>query len=277
MNSPIGPEYHVSLERVEQTTREPVSVVIVNYRTLMLTSLSVESTLNEPEVGEIIVVDSGSRNGDFETMQSRFAKEPRVRLVQSVENVGFGRAANLGVENANFPFVFLLNSDAIVRPGCLRILQERWSNLTAPGVLAPEIYVGSSNDLQPEVGGEFPTVMKLITRRTKRYSAGESPDWVTGCAMLFRRDVFIQLGGFDPDIFMYYEDVLLCWTLRQAGLNVFRCEGAAVEHLGSQSTTTRSSGSTRWYKSQEIALRKMGQPTAALCILKVVRCLRRNH
>lgn len=263
-----------SVYGAEQVTQTQVSVIIVNYRTAILTISSVESVLTEPEIAEIIVVDSGSGNGDFEAIESRFAHEAKVRLIKSDENIGFGKATNLGFSIAISPFLFLLNSDAVVRPGCLGALLSRWSKLADPGVLAPQIYIGDTDRPQAETGGDFPTVIKLFTRRTKRFTANDSPEWVTGCAMLLHRDVFLGVGGFDDDIFMYYEDVLLCWKIRQAGLKVYRCDDAAVGHLGSQSSSAGLPGNDRWYKSQEIALRKMGQPPVAIQALKVVRRLR---
>ena len=249
-----------------------VSVVIVNYRTADLTVSSVESALSEPETAEVVVVDSGSGNGDAARLRARFQDDHRVHVVDSAENIGFGRANNLGVQSASEHFVFLLNSDATFRPGCLNALLTRWALLREPGVLAPAIYVGSSDEQQTEVGGRFPTAARFIAQRTKRYSAGESPDWVSGCAMLIERDVFARLGGFDPEIFMYYEDVLLCWEIRKAGLNVYRHAAAGVNHLGSQSPIEgRSGSSTHAYDSQDILLRKMGEPLLMRVALKGVR------
>ena len=248
------------------------SVVIVNYRTALLTVDAVNSALEEPEAAEIIVVDNGSDDGSIELLSQLFSKDDRVRFVRSHENLGFGRANNLGVRLATEEFVFLLNSDATFIPGCLEALAVQWNQLSSPGVLAPAVLRADSDELQADAHGRFPTArstLRLTTRCTG--DASLEPDWVSGCAMLLGREDFLGVGGFDDDIFMYFEDVLLCWKLRAKGLQAHRHLGGSVRHLGGGSNHARFHRNRAYDHAQDLMLKKLSQPLAGRMLVKLVR------
>src|SRR5689334_13264187 len=114
-----------------------VSVLIVNFRTAELTGKAVESSLAQPEAEEVIVVDNASGDESVPYLRARFGDEPRVKIVESAENVGFGRANNLAEKEASQLFLFLLNSDAEFHEACLAKLLAHWPTLDRPGILAP--------------------------------------------------------------------------------------------------------------------------------------------
>ncbi len=94
------------------------AVVIVNYRTRELTARAVQSVIGEPEVTEVAVVDNGSGDGSPEFLRAEL-DDPRVRVIESASNAGFGQGANLGARSCTAPLLFLLNSDATLLPGSL--------------------------------------------------------------------------------------------------------------------------------------------------------------
>ena len=248
-----------------------VSVIIVNYRTPALTVSAARSALEQPEALEIIVVDNGSGDHSSSALHSQFDAEPRVTIVDSDRNVGFGRGNNIGVAAATHALVFLLNSDATFSSGCLASLVDAWGKLPRPGVLAPAVYRGDSEELQDDAIGPFPTSRRILTQRTKRYGTSLSPDWVSGCAMLLSREAFLAVGGFDPDFFMYFEDVLLCWRMRELGLTVDRHLDAGVHHLGGMSYGTSLRKKRDYYAAQDLLLCKMGEPSLGRALVKTVR------
>ena len=91
----------------------PVTVVIVNYKTVKLTEGAVRSCLSEPEVEEVIVVDNDSQDGSADELTQTFRGQ-KVRILETNENLGFGAACNKGASKAHTPFLFFLNSDAFV-------------------------------------------------------------------------------------------------------------------------------------------------------------------
>ena len=90
-----------------------ISIIIVNYNTCDLTLQCLQSVYEKTvDVGfEVIVVDNASSDNSVEMIKKMF---PQVKIIESVENLGFGKANNLGVKYANGDYLFLLNSDTIL-------------------------------------------------------------------------------------------------------------------------------------------------------------------
>ncbi len=249
-----------------------VAVIIVNFRTPDLTVAAVRSVLSEPEATEIIVVENGSGDDSLAQLASAFEGEVRVKLVESKENLGFGRGNNLGAKHATAEFLFLLNSDATLHPSSLSALLSKWDELKTPGILAPAIRMPDGKTLQLDTFGRLPTASRLLTRATKRYDLEWlEPDWVSGCAMLLKRADFEAVGGFDEDIFMYYEDVLLCQAIRGLGKTIHRCLSAGVTHLGGASASGSLAQKKQYYAAQDLLLKKLGEPSFPRALVKMAR------
>lgn len=238
-----------------------MAVVIVNFRTKELTADAVGSVLAEPMVREVVVVDNHSGDGSVSFLRSAIA-DGRVRVVDAPANDGFGRGVNLGVSQSTAPFVFLLNSDAVVRPGALAALRAALEADPGIGVVAPAVYLADGRTLQPDAHGPLPApraVLRTNPADGAASRAGErAPGWVSGVAMMLRREDFDALGGFDRDFTMYLEDVDLCRRIRAAGRRVAREPAAAVVHLGGRSTSARGARLRQFHHSKAVYLRKAG-------------------
>ena len=110
------------------------------------------------------------------------------------------------------------------------------------GVAAP--LVVDENGATEDSARRFPTPLKILSKAFGRCKGDDYivkdeaifPDWVGGMFMLFRRETFEQLGGFDPRYFLYYEDVDLCARLRLRGYEVALCPDAKVVHHAQRSS-----------------------------------------
>ncbi|MGK4566564.1 glycosyltransferase family 2 protein [Flavobacterium sp. 3HN19-14] len=202
-----------------------LSVVIVNYnghRYLKDCLTALYDKLHAISF-EIIIVDNDSKDGSCDFIRASF---PSVRLIESKENLGFGRGNNLGVENALSETILLLNHDTILlddlRPAIATLQKDSQNGIVAINMLdANKKYIPAT--------GRFPSPLRLLrisylndTREPfltgnfevrKTYKA----DWVTGAFMLMRKADFEQIGGFDTDFFMYVEDVDLCKRMADFG------------------------------------------------------------
>jgi len=246
----------------ESGIRPSVAVVVVNYRTAELAAEAVRSVLPDPLVHEVVVVDNASGDGSVDTLRSAFP-DLVVRIVASPTNLGFGRGANLGVSLSRAPFVFLLNSDAVVRPGALARLCRVLAEDAVVGVVAPAVYLADGRTLQADAYGSLPArnaLLRMDVRKRGRRSgrADDAPGWVSGAAMMLRRDDFVALGGFDPAFTMYLEDVDLCRRLQTTGRRIVREPAAAVVHLGGRSSATRITRFDQFHRSKAVYLRKAG-------------------
>ncbi len=205
-----------------------VSIIIVNYRTPEMTCECIASILENIHSisSEIIVVDNASGDDSVRRIRDPFSG---VQVIESAENLGYGRAMNLGVRHAEGDFLLILNSDIIIQEDFLAELIEKHKQLNA-GISGTKLVLpdGSSQKtfsfFPPPmlvVANEIPLCKKIPSKYCRRYANYRTDyqreivvDWVTGALMLIRKVDFDRVGGFDDGIFMYYEDVDLCKMVR---------------------------------------------------------------
>lgn len=171
---------------------------------------------------------------------------PTATVIANPVGVGFGNAANQGLAVTRTDFVLLINPDAKLRPGCLERLFAAAERYPDAGVLAPALKTPAgewevSHDVDMFRRAEYPR------RRLDPEPEGDiCADYVSGAAMLLRRQALDAVGGFDPAIFLYYEDDDFCIRLRKAGWHLVRVADAVVDHVGGGSI--RRSWDKHWEK-----------------------------
>ena len=187
---------------------------------------------------EVLVVDNGSSDGSPEHAEASF---PGVRVVRVGHNSGFGAAANLGVGMLSTPLVAVLNSDARAEPAWVQRMtafaeeapQDAWS---WGGVLVtPGGTIESAGDCYSSAGFAYKHAQALPVSRlpVEPYEVFAPP----GAAPVFRRDVFMALGGYDARYFLYLEDIDLAFRARSRGWTSWVLPDVTVEHdLGRSST-----------------------------------------
>ena len=206
---------------------------------------------------EIVVVDNDSTDGSAEWLKSdectRSIGDAKFTLIETGENLGFGRANNIAIERTDSEFILLLNPDTVVRPNSIDLLIDALTTTPDAGATAPRL-VNEDGSLQPSTTYYLPTPFKIILENFRlykllppRYRANKllSFHWnhdeqkpvpiVWGAAMLFYGDVLRELKGFDPDFIMYGEDMDLCARLWERGKYLVFVPAAEIVHLGGQS------------------------------------------
>lgn len=237
-----------------------VTVVVVNYRTPALTVEAAESALVESGVTRAIVVDNSPQERHGAHPLRRFAaRMSRVTLIESPVNLGFGRAVNLAAQQANARYLLLLNSDAVVTPGSVEKLLVVMENDPLIGVAAP-IVLQPDGTPQADAFGSFPSLATVLLRTNRRPRDTTDPDWVSGVAMLVRRQEFADIGGFDSRFFMYIEDVDLCRRYQAHGATIRRVRGASVIHRGGASATRNDTRARQYRSSLDLYLEQTGRP-----------------
>jgi hypothetical protein len=253
-----------------------VDVLIVNFRTPDLTIQAVRSVLPEPELAEVVVVDNASGDGSADRLDEYFANEPRVRIVRSQTNVGFGAGNNIAARSARAKYLFLLNSDATVKPGCLGRLVSVLESASDVGLVAPAVFVADGERLQDATYGVFPTPSAIFLRKNIAPRDTLNPDWISGVAFMARREEYLRLGGFDEAFFMYHEDVDLCRRYRDCGFGVRRELSASVVHLLGQSSTSTRSKLAVYDASQDRYLVVSGASPIGRATVKIARGIYRR-
>ena len=229
-----------------------LSIIIVSWNVkedLANCLLSIEKNpASEPF--EIIVVDNASTDGTVEAVKVNF---PEVVVIANDKNRGFAAANNQGVEKARGKYIFLLNPDTIVHPDSLDVLVKFMDENSDVGACGPQL-LNKDGTIQPSARS-FPTFRGALYRHTvfrflrifrKEYKrwlmkdfdhdAQKEVDQLMGSALLIRKIVIDSIGLMDENFFMYYEEVDLCYRIKQAGWRIVFMPKAVITHLGGQSS-----------------------------------------
>lgn len=249
-----------------------VSVIIINYNTNQLLSDCLNSIKDKTKdiEYEVIVVDNDSKDGSQEMLREKY---PWIRLIESKENLGFGKANNLGMKNAKGKYFFLLNSDTILVNNAIKEFYDFSEQNPGFGALGSILLDKNLNPCHSY--GIFQSELKSLKNVLAKYlrflkdhvqqpsqiSEPIEVDYITGADLWVSRIVFENIGGFDPDYFMYFEEADWQLRMKKAGLDRLVIPGPQIIHLegGSDSTKSRIWSSKRlenYYKSQKIYQKK---------------------
>jgi GT2 family glycosyltransferase len=233
--------------------RTSVAVVVVNYNTVGHLDACLQSVRREGPA-ETIVIDNGSTDGSIELVVRSY---PEARIIIDPTNPGFGSAANHAIAAASSPYVLLLNADTVLRPGAIAGITRYLDDNPEVAVLGPRL-LNLDGSLQPSTFF-FPTPLMVFLAETRigyiaRYVPGfrdfylrtwahDRPrrvPWVRGAAMGIRRIAFDDVGGFDREYAMYFEEVDLCFRLGSNGWLTHFAPVADIVHAHGASTTQRA-------------------------------------
>ena len=211
-----------------------------------------------------LVVDNASGDAGPD-----LAERSGARVVRNARNEGFGRAMNIGVAAAATPWCLLTNPDLVYEPGAVALLMqaaERWPDA---GLLAPRI-------VEPD-GRVFFQPDSLLAPAPPNAPRQPLPEgdccagFLSGASLLVRRDLFLSMGGFDPSIFLFYEDDDLCRRMRDGSRALVHVHDAIARHGRGQSTAPKKGNAfrARWHLawSKAYVSRKWGLPDPARATL----------
>jgi GT2 family glycosyltransferase len=228
------------------------SIVIVSFNTRDLLRDCLESVYREagPLGIEVFVVDNASSDGSAEMVAQEF---PQVKLLRSDVNLGFGVANNVALEQAQGRYFVLLNSDAFFEAGSLaRAIEHMDSEPTCAygaarlidrdGSWQPSARVFHSvfRDLTTLTGTAArhsgSRLLGGIDARWEDQERARETDWGPGAFAILRPEALRETGLFDPDFFLYYEEVDLCRRIKAAGYSVWYWPDIVVVHIGGESS-----------------------------------------
>lgn len=218
-----------------------VSIVIISYnRSNLLRECLSSLYKNLKGDFEVIVVDHDSKDDSVEMVKKNF---PKAITLDTKKNPGFGTGCNIGAKNSHGDTIVFLNSDAEVSNNSLFDMEHFLHSKESIGIVGGLL---ENRDKTPQRSyGRFynlPQVVRLLFGGDSAELAFQNTkdvqevDWVSGGYMMIKRSVFEKVKGFDEKIFMYIEDMELCYRVRKAGYSIFFYPKAQVFHLGQGSS-----------------------------------------
>lgn len=188
-----------------------VSIILVSYNSQDIILQSLKDLVKDSGV-EVILVDNASSDDTCEKVETNF---PSVKIIKSNQNLGYGRAMNLGIKSAiKSDYIMILNPDVITKIEDVIKLRDIAEGLDNLGCIAPEI--NSKENILESI---------------------EEVKWVSGAAIMFKREVFETIGYFDENIFLYYEEDDLLKRISNARFRIFKTREVLMPHLVGKSSS----------------------------------------
>jgi hypothetical protein len=209
---------------------------------------------------EVLLVNNDEAS--LEKIADKSGEGVSLKVHEIGKNIGFGRAHNAGFAASQGDVVLFLNPDTTILPGALQALLDVFEDqqvgiagpllVDAAGRVEPDCFGACKTPLSIIKGKLFPRKKQLFKQEGKRFEA----DWVSGGAMLVRRDIFEKIGGFDENFFMYFEDVDFCLRAKKQGVLVAVNPEARIFHESGKSFASEREKKTHYYASQDHYARK---------------------
>jgi GT2 family glycosyltransferase len=217
-----------------------VAVVILNTNRRKDTLECLQSvSSNRYKPLSIIVIDNSSTDGSVEAIRTSF---PEVQVFILEKNKGYAGNNNVGIDLAiknAADWILVVNEDTIMSPDCIEALVTAVEGFPEIGVVGPLVYHNDEPDVIQSAGALMdknwrPYHIGQNEKDSHQYSEPRFVDWISGCAIMFRRKLLEQIGGFDEHFFYYNEEVELCHRARKAGWKVLFVPQAKLWHKGVQ-------------------------------------------
>lgn len=234
-----------------------ISIIIVNYNTKHLTADCIDSIIaktSEVEY-EIILVDNASSDGS----QEKFSSDGRILFLEAGDNLGFGKANNLGAQHAKGDYIFFLNSDTLLLNNAIyemwRYCEEhKEDNIGGLGCILCDgnnqrcHSYAKLNTWKDIVKSYF--IAPFCKSKAKKIMAMDAEDeskdaievgYVTGADLFVPRKVLEECGCFDPDFFMYSEESEMQWRFKKHGYKNMIIKSPKIMHLEGMSQAKKKS------------------------------------
>jgi len=213
------------------------AIIIVNYNGLEYLSDCLTSLLNldySKEDYKIFLVDNASTDDSLGYVKNNF---PEIEIIEIQKNLGFAGGNNIGLEKVlaeNFDYVCLINQDTISDSGFLKELVKTAETDEKIAAVQPRIMLYPEKEKVNSLGNSIHFLgFGFCSGGYQKFAGNLEPKeiaYASGAAVLIKTSVLKQIGLFDPDFFMYHEDLDLGWRMRLAGYKILVVPSAVIYH-----------------------------------------------
>lgn len=246
-----------------------LSIIILSFNKQALLSACLQSvfaTIKSISF-EVIVLDNASSDDSVQMVKKKF---PQVHLIENKTNLGFGNGINEATKYAQGEFFLFLNNDTTILEEHIDHIISFYKQGKNVGIIGGSLY---NTDGSPQRSySSFYSLSKVFTMlffgehfTSSDVAQTKIVDWVTGACMLIKKDFFEALGKYDENIFMYVEDMEICWRVHNKGYNVYFSPDLKVKHMG-QGSSNRDFAIIHIYKNLLYFYHKHRSRTAYLSV-----------
>ena len=248
-----------------------VSIILVNYKTEQLLLAAIESVIEKSQgfLYEIIVVDNHS-DDDSGRIIAQKSWPIQITYIPLDDNLGFGRANNEGIRIATGRYVFLLNTDTLLINNAIKTMVDYMDGHLSVGICGGNLYDQQMRPVHsfarmPSIFDEIcelslGIIPKITEGKNRGFNHTGRPKrvgYITGADMMIRRTALDAAGWFDPDFFMYYEEVELTERIKKLGYQIISVPQARIIHYESLSSGSNESKIRMRMKSRRIYFDKV--------------------
>ena len=231
----------------QRAEKMSVLVIVVNYNNSEDTISCLESVKLSSTECDVTLIDNGSSEDEVTSLRNGLTDFSNVKLIESEDNLGFSGGVNLGLRDSrtgNYRHILLLNNDAKLEADTVEELIRALEKNPDLGGVNPTIYDGRSGDIW-FAGGKLYNWAGMVghSRKIPKQRFSNQKDsivlpsgYLNGCCVLFRREVFGDIGELDEDLFMYGDDIDISYRMRDAGWRLGYVPESTAHHWVSAST-----------------------------------------
>lgn len=187
----------------------------------------------------IVIIDNGSNSEELLRLQEYLKNKPKIKLIENKKNLGFAKANNIGIRfvlDKGADYVLLLNNDTKIETDFVKRLIEINASISSPAVKFRE------RQDRPKMVYDLGGHVNWWTGRTHHLNVDKeslknyvnkgpiNADYIAGCCMLIKKEVFETIGLLDEKYFIYFEDVDFCITAKKQGFTVIVDPGSIIYH-----------------------------------------------
>lgn len=227
------------------------SIIIVNYNTEGVLKECLASVFEKTIdcCFEVIVVDN---NSNRESLNQLVEAYPTVKFEFLDKNMGFGAANNIGAKLAKGKYLLFLNPDTILLNNAIEILSIYMEKNPQTGICGGNLYRKDLSPASSFYDVDFMIFEYKIIFNIKRELGfnhtlmPKNVKVIVGADFFIRKDIFLNLKGFDADFFMYFEEVELCYRAKKLGFKITSVPEAKIIHLQGQSAENKNDELKKW-------------------------------
>lgn len=219
-----------------------VAIVILNYNGKKFLEQFLPAVLASTYKNcRVVVADNASTDDSLNFLNNHY---PDIQQIKLEENFGYAGGYNRALQHLDEPYFILLNSDIEVTPGWIEPIIEMMEADKTIAACQPKLrsytqrsyfeYAGACGGWMDTLGYPFARgrIMETCEEDHGQYDDTQEVFWASGAALFFRREIFLQMKGFNEQFFAHMEEIELCWRLHLYGYRVMCCPASVVYHVG---------------------------------------------